>query len=79
MNSKANKKQQTSNTQSGTMTAKYDINGDYSSSMLGNTGATSNTASSSTTEASTAEKNKQSKAKYGTMTASLDANNDYSE
>lgn len=73
MNDKASNKQ-TDKSQAGTLTAKYDVNGDYSASNKANANATENTATSST-----AAKNKASKAEYGTLTAKLDANNDYSE
>ena len=56
-------KQQQSKSEYGTMTAKFDANGEY--------GATSGT------NANAAGSQKASKAKYGTLTAKSDANNDY--
>ncbi len=49
--------------ESSTLTAKYDANGDYSNP------ATSSTSKSTSTQAS--------KSKYGTLTATKDANKDY--
>lgn len=56
-------KQQQSVSEYGTMTAKFDANGEY--------GASSNTQSNA------ASSQPSSKAKYGTLTAKADANNDY--
>ena len=56
-------KQQQSKSEYGTMTAKFDANGEY--------GATSSKQSNA------AGSQQSSKAKYGTLTAKADANNDY--
>ncbi len=56
-------KQQQSVSEYGTMTAKFDANGEYGA----NASAQSNAAGSQ----------KTSKDKYGTLTAKADANNDY--
>lgn len=50
-----------SKSQSGTLTAKSDVNQDYTSSTTQNTQS----------------KKAQSKSQYGTLTAKADANNDY--
>ncbi|MDU4961276.1 MAG: hypothetical protein E6X17_11540 [Sporomusaceae bacterium] len=55
-------KQQQSKSEYGTMTAKFDANGDY-----GAASASANAAGSQ----------QSSKAKYGTLTAKADAHNDY--
>lgn len=61
-----NSNNQKNSDQSGasTLTAKYDVNGDYSSSS-----SSASKNSKTSTQAS--------KAKYGTLTATEDANNDY--
>ena len=56
-------KKSSKQSESSTLTAKYDVNGDNSPS------ATSSTSNSTST--------KESKSKYGTLTAAQDANNDY--
>ena len=56
-------KQQQSKAEYGTMTAKFDANGEY--------------GASSSTQSSAADSQQASKAKYGTLTAKADANNDY--
>jgi hypothetical protein len=58
-------KQQQSKSEYGTMTAKFDANGEYGSS------------SSSSAQSNAAGSQQSSKAKYGTLTAKADANNDY--
>jgi hypothetical protein len=73
MNDKSNNKQ-ADKTQTGTLTAKYDVNGDYSASNKDKSSATDSTATNST-----AAKNKASKTEYGTLTAKFDANGEYSE
>lgn len=56
------KKNQSSKSQYGTMTAKFDANQDYTSS---------------TQKTNTQSQKAQSKSEYGTLTAKADANNDY--
>ncbi|KYZ75761.1 hypothetical protein AXX12_11180 [Anaerosporomusa subterranea] len=56
-------KQQQSKSEYGTMTAKFDANGEYGASSSVPTNAAGNQQSS--------------KAKYGTLTAKADANNEY--
>ena len=60
-----NQKQQQSKSQYGTMTAKADVNGDYTQAQSGAEGSTAATS--------------QSLSEYGTMTAKYDANNDYGQ
>ena len=75
------KKQQTSKSQTGTMTAKFDAHTDYSKPST--TGTQSSTATQSTAKSqsgatdSKQKKQQSSKAQYGTMTAEMDANEDY--
>lgn len=57
------KKQQESKSTYGTLTAKYDANGDYAQPGGGEAGSGATTS--------------QSMAEYGTMTAKYDANGDY--
>lgn len=57
------KKQQQSKAEYGTMTAKFDANGEY--------------GSTSSVQSNAAGSQQSSKAKYGTLTAKADANNDY--
>jgi hypothetical protein len=54
-------KQQQSKSEYGTMTAKFDANGEYGASS----------------DAATNAAQQSSKSKYGTLTAKADANNDY--
>lgn len=56
-------KQQQSKSEYGTLTAKFDANGEYGASANAQSNAAGNQQSS--------------KAKYGTLTAKADANNDY--
>ena len=76
------KKQQTSKSQTGTMTAKFDAHTDYSKPST-TTGTQSSTATQTTANSqlgatdSMQKKQQSSKAQYGTMTAEMDANEDY--